>query len=367
MAFHRDPKHNTQVNKKYSQSIIGVNMYDLTEDLGDIRVVHVGAGLQDLLTLVLGPDHEGVHGSLDVRVPVTLTLGLPNNFISIPFSVFFFFLFHLHLLTLTIFRWWWGILRGECREWLLGMMMRAYRVGEPPGSVLDKVHVRKLRERTPRKILQKSWMTEIGWEAKRRMHHVSWCRWHWGRRNQIRKLGLVKHVHWGVRAGEKRHVIVVSLGAGASAGSRSKKMFGFWEIQRGVIVKPLCLGWRRSRGPGSLSPRRLKRTVCILCIYSPFLGRCVGLFLRKCLPFVRGHRARPGWSQTQRTGPGWRGWTPGSPPSPCWCRPWSARRSRAHSPCLSSLFDGCSCTQSKSFPSFYHPHWHSDSASLGRI
>ena len=78
-------------------------MYDLTEDLGDVRVVHVWAGLQDLLPLVLGPDHEGVHGSLDVRVAVTLPLGLPNNLVSVPFRVFIFFLFRLHLLTLTKF------------------------------------------------------------------------------------------------------------------------------------------------------------------------------------------------------------------------------------------------------------------------
>ena len=66
--------------------------------------MHVRAGLQNLLPLILGPDHEGVHGSLDVRVTVTLPLGLPNDFISVPFSVFFFFLFRLDLLTLTIFR-----------------------------------------------------------------------------------------------------------------------------------------------------------------------------------------------------------------------------------------------------------------------
>ena len=36
------------------------------EDLGDAGVVEVGAGLQDLPPLVLGPDHEGVHGALDV-------------------------------------------------------------------------------------------------------------------------------------------------------------------------------------------------------------------------------------------------------------------------------------------------------------
>jgi len=38
----------------------------LTQDLADGGVVHVGEGLQDPPALVLGPHHEGIHGSLDV-------------------------------------------------------------------------------------------------------------------------------------------------------------------------------------------------------------------------------------------------------------------------------------------------------------
>lgn len=38
----------------------------LTQDLADGGVVHVRKGLQDSPALVLGPNHEGVHGSLDV-------------------------------------------------------------------------------------------------------------------------------------------------------------------------------------------------------------------------------------------------------------------------------------------------------------
>ena len=53
--------------------------------------------------------------------------------------------------------------------------MGADWVGEPPGSILDKVQIWKLREGAPWKILQKSWMTEIGREAKGRMHQVSGC------------------------------------------------------------------------------------------------------------------------------------------------------------------------------------------------
>lgn len=40
--------------------------YRLTQDLADGGVVHVGEGLQDPPALVLGPHHEGIHGSLDV-------------------------------------------------------------------------------------------------------------------------------------------------------------------------------------------------------------------------------------------------------------------------------------------------------------
>lgn len=38
----------------------------LTQDLADGGVVHVREGLQDPPALVLGPYHEGIHGSLDV-------------------------------------------------------------------------------------------------------------------------------------------------------------------------------------------------------------------------------------------------------------------------------------------------------------
>ena len=38
----------------------------LTQDLADGGVVHVRKGLQDPPALVLGPHHEGIHGSLDV-------------------------------------------------------------------------------------------------------------------------------------------------------------------------------------------------------------------------------------------------------------------------------------------------------------
>ncbi len=50
----------------------------LTEDLGDVRVVHVGTGLQDLPPLVLRPDHERVHRALDMRLAVAVFAWLPD-------------------------------------------------------------------------------------------------------------------------------------------------------------------------------------------------------------------------------------------------------------------------------------------------
>ena len=38
----------------------------LTENLGDVGIVHVGTVFQDLPTFVLCPDHEGIHGSLNM-------------------------------------------------------------------------------------------------------------------------------------------------------------------------------------------------------------------------------------------------------------------------------------------------------------
>lgn len=49
-----------------------------TEDLADVGVVHVGESLEDLSPLILGPNHEGVHRPLDVRLVVAATSSLPK-------------------------------------------------------------------------------------------------------------------------------------------------------------------------------------------------------------------------------------------------------------------------------------------------
>ena len=42
------------------------------QDLGDVGVVKIWTRVQDLPPLVLGPDHEGIHGSLHVILLVLL-------------------------------------------------------------------------------------------------------------------------------------------------------------------------------------------------------------------------------------------------------------------------------------------------------
>ena len=44
------------------------------QDLGDVRVVEIRTRVQNLPPLVLGPDHEGVHWSLDVIFLVLLSI-----------------------------------------------------------------------------------------------------------------------------------------------------------------------------------------------------------------------------------------------------------------------------------------------------
>ena len=46
-----------------------------TETFGDLGIVHLGIVLSDLATLETRPDHEGVHGSLDV-----VLVGLARGF-----------------------------------------------------------------------------------------------------------------------------------------------------------------------------------------------------------------------------------------------------------------------------------------------
>ena len=70
------------------------------QDLGDVGVVQLRAVVQDLPPLVLGPDHEGIHRSLDVV-----------------FLIFARFLLLFRLLK-KFFFWWRGVLREEEVDWL---------------------------------------------------------------------------------------------------------------------------------------------------------------------------------------------------------------------------------------------------------
>lgn len=51
----------------------------LTQYLADVGVVHVGKGLEDFPPLVLGPHHEGVHGTLYVGLVAATPPGFPIN------------------------------------------------------------------------------------------------------------------------------------------------------------------------------------------------------------------------------------------------------------------------------------------------
>ena len=39
----------------------------------DVRVVHLGVGLRDVLAPQARPDHEGIHGALDVTLGLDVT------------------------------------------------------------------------------------------------------------------------------------------------------------------------------------------------------------------------------------------------------------------------------------------------------
>ncbi len=51
----------------------------LTQNLGDVGVVHVWAGLEDLPPLILGPDHERIHRALDVLAAVAVLARLTDD------------------------------------------------------------------------------------------------------------------------------------------------------------------------------------------------------------------------------------------------------------------------------------------------
>lgn len=52
---------------------------NLTKDLADVGVVHVGERLQDLPPLVFGPNHEGIHRPLDVWLVAVSAASLPKH------------------------------------------------------------------------------------------------------------------------------------------------------------------------------------------------------------------------------------------------------------------------------------------------
>lgn len=53
-------------NKDTQREILPLPCAALTQNLADRRIVHVREGLENPPALVLGPHHEGIHGSFDV-------------------------------------------------------------------------------------------------------------------------------------------------------------------------------------------------------------------------------------------------------------------------------------------------------------
>ena len=60
----------------------------ITENFGNVGIVHVGTGFQDLPPLVFGPDHEGIHGSLNVRLAFRIASALADYFRAVHFTCF---------------------------------------------------------------------------------------------------------------------------------------------------------------------------------------------------------------------------------------------------------------------------------------
>lgn len=55
-------------------------VFQLTQYFGNVGVMHVGAGLENLSPLVLGPHHECIHWSLDMRLALAIALLGAHNF-----------------------------------------------------------------------------------------------------------------------------------------------------------------------------------------------------------------------------------------------------------------------------------------------
>lgn len=51
-----------------------------TEYFGNVGIVHIRTGFKDLPPLILGPDHKGVHGPLDVRFAFGIAATLTDDF-----------------------------------------------------------------------------------------------------------------------------------------------------------------------------------------------------------------------------------------------------------------------------------------------
>ena len=221
--------------------------------------MHVGAGLQDLLPLVLGPDHESIHGSLDMRVAVPLPLGLADDLGAVTLGVLLLLLGRLQAgagpelggLASREAR---GRGRGEGGEGRGLVVLRADRP-RPREPALDEVQVRQLREGRPRQARQKPGVSAVavaavlqlrGAEAEGRhlVEEVARRLLRGERRggDEVRQLGLVEHLGEGLGGAAAARLVVVRLPRGL------EEVLGLGQVERTVIVQLLALG--RGRGGG---------------------------------------------------------------------------------------------------------------------
>ena len=185
--------------------------------------MHVRAGLENLLPLILCPDHESIHWSFDMWVSIPLSLWLTNDLGSVTLGV-------------IILLWFWtgrelgqgcwgDVLMKTWKSWRL-VMMRIARNGESSSCWLHEVKIRKLREVTSWQVLEESRMTQTRIESEWRMEQRSGRGRHWRGWNQIRKLGFVEQVDWAVSSWRVFGEVIIGLWCTG----------GWWTDQNGVKI-----------------------------------------------------------------------------------------------------------------------------------
>jgi len=85
IAFQRAPN-KSEINQNYTPKDSLEKTSTLTENFGNVGIVHVGARFENLAPLIFGPHHEGVHWSLHVGLAIVVLLHLANDFCAQQFA-----------------------------------------------------------------------------------------------------------------------------------------------------------------------------------------------------------------------------------------------------------------------------------------